>query len=317
MDGLIPEYVMTNKFTAIQSDNEANNHRYGIEEAPPQISEVRRVIRVMFSRWLVVFGTAIILALIVLAIFAPLIAPYEPNEQNLAIRLQQPSSDYLLGTDSLGRDVLSRIIYGTRISLMVGFIGVGIASVIGMALGLTAGYLGRLTNNIIMRIMDAMMSIPPLVLALAISAALGGGLKNVMISLGIAMVPQYCRLMCAQVLSIKENDYVTAARILGTSDLHIVLFHILPNAFPPLMVLITLNMGMMILAEAGLSFLGIGISPPTPAWGAMVSNGYKYLFTNPLLSFIPGTAIALVVLSFNMVGDGLRDALDPRLRGTL
>jgi ABC-type dipeptide/oligopeptide/nickel transport system permease subunit len=194
---------------------------------------------------------------------------------------------------------------------------VGIAGIVGMGLGLAAGYLGRVTNNIIMRIMDAMMSLPPLILALAISAALGGGLVNVMISLGVAMVPGYCRLMCAQVLTLKENDYVVAARIQGTSDLHIVLRHILPNAFPPLMVLITLNMGSMILAEAGLSFLGIGISPPTPAWGAMVSEGYKYMFTNPLLSFIPGMAIALVVLSFNMVGDGLRDALDPRLRGTL
>jgi ABC-type dipeptide/oligopeptide/nickel transport system permease subunit len=267
---------MTKEYIYRQPDPEAYQRDYGIEEAPPQVSEFRRIIRVMFSRWLVVFGTIIILALIFMAIFAPLIAPYEPNVQNLAVRLQQPSSEYLLGTDSLGRDILSRIIHGSRISLMVGIIGVGIAGVVGMGLGLAAGYLGRITNNIIMRIMDAMMSLPPLILALAISAALGGGLVNVMISLGVAMVPGYCRLMCAQVLTLKENDYVIAARIQGTSDLHIVLRHILPNAFPPLMVLITLNMGSMILAEAGLSFLGIGISPPAPAWGAMVSEGYKF-----------------------------------------
>ncbi|MBN1190077.1 MAG: ABC transporter permease [Dehalococcoidales bacterium] len=297
------------------SGNFNNNH--GIEESPPQVSEMRRIIRVMFSRWLVIFGTVIIALLIFMAIFAPFISPYDPYKQNLTIRLNQPSSEHLFGTDALGRDVLSRVIYGSRISLLVGIIGVGIAGVIGMSLGLIAGYSGNIVNNIIMRIMDTMMSLPPLVLALAISAALGGGLKNVMISLGIAMIPSYCRLMCAQVLSLKGNDYVTASRIIGINDLNIALRHILPNAFPPLMVLVTLNMGSMILAEAGLSFLGIGISPPTASWGSMISEGYKYLFTNPLLSFIPGITIALVVLSFNMVGDGLRDALDPRLRGTI
>lgn len=294
------------------------NDRYGeIAKAPPKVSEARRIIKVMFSRWLVVFGSVIILALIVAAIFAPLIAPYDPIQQDLSIALQQPSSEHLLGTDWLGRDVLSRIIYGTRISIMVGLIAVGIACIIGMSLGLVAGYFGRLTNNIIMRIIDAMMSLPPLVLALAISAALGGGLRNVMISLGIAMVPIYCRLMCGQVLTVKTNDYITAANVIGTNDFKMMLRHILPNSFPPLLVLITLNFGQAILAEAGLSFLGIGISPPTAAWGSMVSEGYKYLFNNPILSFAPGIAIVLVVLSFNMVGDGLRDALDPRLRGII
>jgi peptide/nickel transport system permease protein len=294
-----------------------DNNPGEMTERPPQVSEARRIIRVMLSRWIVVFGTVIILALILTAVFAPLIAPYNPNKLNLLAVLQQPSSQHLLGTDEVGRDVLSRIIYGTRISLMVGILAIGIASIIGMSIGIIAGYFGRWTNTAIMRITDAMMSLPPMVLALAIASALGGGLKNVIISLGIAMVPGYCRLMCGQVLSIKQDDYITGARSIGAGDVRIMLRHILPNAFPPLLVLMTLTIGSAILAEAGLSFLGIGVEPETATWGSMVSDGYKYLFNNPLLSFAPGIAITLVVLSFNMVGDGLRDALDPRLRGTL
>ena len=290
-----------------------------IESAAParQTSEARRIFRVMFSRWIVAVGAFIIIAIILVVIFAPLVAPYNPNKQALEIRLQQPTREHVLGTDELGRDVLSRVIFGTRISLMVGLLVISIASLIGMSLGILAGYFGRWTNNVIMRITDAMMSLPPLVLALAIATAIGGGLKGVILSLGIAMVPGYCRLMCGQVLSIKEDDYITGARSLGAKDSRVMLRHILPNAFPPLLVLLTLTIGSAILSEAGLSFLGIGVEPGTATWGSMVSDGYKYLFTNPLLSFAPGIAITLTVLSFNMVGDGLRDALDPRLRGTL
>ena len=290
-----------------------------IESAAPerQTSEARRIFRVMFSRWIVAVGAFIIIAIILVVIFAPLVAPYNPNKQALEIRLQQPTREHVLGTDELGRDVLSRVIFGTRISLMVGLLVISIASLIGMSLGILAGYFGRWTNNVIMRITDAMMSLPPLVLALAIATAIGGGLKGVILSLGIAMVPGYCRLMCGQVLSIKEDDYITGARSLGARDSRVMLRHILPNAFPPLLVLLTLTIGSAILSEAGLSFLGIGVEPGTATWGSMVSDGYKYLFTNPLLSFAPGIAITLTVLSFNMVGDGLRDALDPRLRGTL
>jgi peptide/nickel transport system permease protein len=294
-------------------DNRPNE----ITEAPPQVSEYRRVVKVMSSRWVVVFGAIIILLLVLTAIFAPLLAPYDPIEPDLSSTLQQPSRDHILGTDALGRDVLSRIIYGSRISLQVGIIAISIAAVIGILLGLAAGYFGRWTNNVIMRIMDAVMAIPPLPLSLAIAALLGGGLRNVMISVGISLVPTYCRLMCGQVLTIKESDYITAAHVIGASDIRIMLRHLLPNSFPPLLVLVTLNMGIAILAEASLSYLGIGISPPAAAWGAMVSNGYRYLFTNPVISFAPGVAVMLVVLSFNMVGDGLRDALDPRLRGII
>jgi peptide/nickel transport system permease protein len=291
------------------------NQRF--EEAPPKVNEIRRFFRSMFSRWITVLGAIIFMVLIITAIFAPLIAPYEPNKQTLKNALAQPSSEHLLGTDELGRDVLSRIVFGSRISLMVGLIVTGVAGFFGTLLGLIAGYGKKFLNNIIMRIIDAMMAVPALVLALAIGAALGGGFKNILISLGIAMIPGYCRLMCAQVLTIKENDYILAANSLGAKYQRILFGHILPNAFPPLLVLVTFNMGTAILAEAGLSFLGIGISPPDAAWGSMVNSGYKYLITNPLLSIAPGIAIIFVVVALNLVGDGLRDALDPKLKGII
>jgi peptide/nickel transport system permease protein len=287
------------------------------ENSSFKASEAYRVLGVMFKRKVVIICTIIILVFIILAIFAPLISPYDPNKQDLKATMEQPSRAHLLGTDWYGRDVFSRLVYGTRISLMIGIVAVGIASFIGLLLGLLAGYFGGWTNNIIMRIMDGMMAIPALVLALAIAVALGGGLRNIMLALGISMVPGYCRLVCGQGLTIKENDFITAVRGLGASDMRIIFRHILPNIFPVLLVLITLNIGTMILAEAGLSFLGVGVQPPTATWGSMINGGYQYLLTNPILAFTPGIAVALVVISFNMVGDGLRDALDPRLRGTL
>ncbi len=283
----------------------------------PHTSELKRFQRVLFSRGLVVFGVIIILLVIVVAVFAPLLAPYDPYEQYWDQTLLNPSSHHLLGTDSLGRDVLSRLIFGSRNSLMVGIVALGIAAIFGMSMGLIAGYFGRWINTIIMRIIDAMMSFPMILLALVIAALLGGGMRNVMIALGIAMLPGYARLMCGQVLSVKENDYVLAEHAAGAGDLRIMLRHILPNCFPPLIVMVTMQIGAAILAEAGLSFLGIGIEPPAAAWGLMVEDGRMYLMTNPILSFAPGLAIMLVVFGFNMVGDGLRDALDPRLRGTI
>ena len=288
-----------------------------IEEAPPKVNEFRRVIRVMTNRWVVVIGLVIVLVFVILAIFAPLLAPYDPDKGNLYDKLQQPSRTHLLGTDSLGRDTLSRVIYGARVSIVIGIVAVTIAGVIGMSLGLISGFSGGLVNMVIMRITDAWMSIPPLIFALVIATVLGPGLQNIIISLGIALVPGYCRMMCGEVLTIKENDYILAAHSVGSKKIRIMLRHILPNTFPVLLVLLTLNIGFMILAEAGLSFLGIGVQPPTAAWGAMVADGYKYLYTNPVLSFAPGISVMLLVLGFNLVGDGLRDALDPRLRGTL
>ena len=285
--------------------------------ARPRVSEFRRLYKVMFSRWVVVFGVITIIVFLIVAVAAPWLAPYGPLEQNLRATLQQPSRAHLLGTDDLGRDQLSRLIYGSQISLMVGIVVVTIAGIIGMVMGLVAGYFGGWTNAIIMRINDALMSLPPIVLMLAISAVLGGGLRSILISVGIVLAPTYCRLMCGQILTLKESDFITAGHIIGANDLRIMVRHLLPNAFPPLLVLLTINLGTAVMFEATLSFLGIGIAPPTAAWGSMVMSGYRFLLKNPILSFGPGLSIMLLVLGFNMVGDGLRDALDPRLKGKI
>ncbi len=285
-------------------------------ELPPRVNETRRFFRVFLSRGLVVFGMVVIFLFIITAIFGPLFAPYDPNKQNLAQALVQPSAQHLLGTDYIGRDTLSRLIYGARMSIMVGVVALGIAAAVGIISGLLAGFYGGWVNAVIMRIVDALMSFPMILLALLLAGLLGGGLRNVMIALGIALIPGYARLMCGQVMALKESDYVLAGRSIGNSNLWLMFRHIVPNSLPPLIVLVTMQIGSAILAEAGLSYLGIGIQPPTPSWGSMVSDGFKYLITNPLLSFVPGLSIMLVVFAFNMVGDGLRDALDPRLRGT-
>jgi peptide/nickel transport system permease protein len=287
------------------------------EELAPRVSWVKRFARVFFGRGVVVFGLVVIVTLVITAVFAPAIAPYDPYEQQLDNVLSKPSWDHLLGTDTLGRDTLSRIIYGSRTSLIVGIVAICMAATIGMSLGLIAGYFGRYTYTIIMRLIDALMTFPMILLALTIASVLGTGLRNIVIALGISLVPPYTRLMCGQALSIKENDYVTASHAIGAGNLHVMLRHVAPNCFPPLIVLMTMMIGGAILAESGLSFLGIGVKPPMAAWGGMVAEGYRYLLTTPVLSFAPGLAIMLVVFAFNMVGDGLRDALDPRLRGTL
>jgi ABC-type dipeptide/oligopeptide/nickel transport system permease subunit len=305
---------MVKEFKASSGDNLSGAP---FDENPPRVGEFRRFLRVFLERKVVVFGLIIILLLILTAIFAPLIAPYNPYKIDLDVQLVQPQWNHLLGTDDLGRDTLSRLIYGSRTSLMVGFIAVGIAAVLGITLGLVAGYFGGITYTVIMRLMDAMMSIPMILLALVIASMLGGGLVNVMIALGIGITPGYARLMCGQTLAVRENDYVIAAHSLGSSNLRIMLKHILPNCLPPLIVMMTMMLGLAILSEAGLSFLGIGVEQPGAAWGSMVYMGYSYLTSNPVLSFAPGIAIMLVVFAFNMVGDGLRDALDPRLRGVL
>jgi len=286
-------------------------------EMKPRVSEWRRFIRVFFSRGVVIFGAVVLVILIFTAVAAPLISPYDPVRQNLKVTLASPSAHHLLGTDFLGRDTLSRLIYGSRISLIVALGAISIAAIIGVIAGLVAGFYGSWANAIIMRCIDAMMSFPMILLALIIAALLGGGLFNVMIAIGTALIPVYARLMCGQVLSVREQDFILAGKGMGSSNFRLMLRHILPNAFPPIIVLITMQVGTAILAEAGLSYLRIGITPPTPSWGSMVSDGFPYLISNPLLSVIPGLAIMVVVFAFNMVGDGLRDTLDPRLRGVL
>jgi peptide/nickel transport system permease protein len=287
------------------------------QEAPPRVSEWRRFRRVFLSRGVVVFGMVVLIILFLVAALADILAPYDPYQPSVGKSLEQPNSEHLLGTDRLGRDTLSRIIYGSRTALMVGFISVIVASIFGVTLGIIAGYVGGITNALIMRTMDALLCFPMLLLALVVSAVLGGGIQNVIIALSIATIPGYARVTCGVTLSIRENDYILAQQSIGSSDTRTMLRHILPNAFPPLIVLMTMQLGALILAEAGLSFLGIGIEPPGAAWGAMVNDGYQYLLRAPVLSFAPCIAIMLVVFAFNMVGDGLRDALDPRLRGLL
>jgi peptide/nickel transport system permease protein len=285
-------------------------------ESPPRVNETKRFLRIFLGRGIVIFGMVIVLLFIIIAVFGPWLAPYPPNDIT-PDRLQTPSWSHWLGTDEFGRDSLSRLIIGSKNSLMVGVVAVGIAAGVGIITGMLAGYYGGLINVVIMRIVDALMSFPMILLALLIAGLLGSGLSNVMIALGVAMIPVYARLMCGQVLAIRENDYVLAARSMGSNNWRLMFRHVMPNSFPPLIVLVTMQIGAAVLAEAGLSYLGIGITPPDPSWGAMVYNGFKYLLTNPLLSFIPGVAIMLVVFAFNMVGDGLRDALDPRLRGSI
>jgi peptide/nickel transport system permease protein len=286
-------------------------------EAPRHVTEWQRFRRVFFSRGIVIFGLVVLIILFLAAIFAPWLAPYNPYAPGVGPSLAQPSWAHWLGTDLIGRDTLSRLIYGSRTAIEVGFISVFVGSVIGIGLGIIAGYSGSFANAIIMRAMDALMCFPMIMLALLVASVLGGGIQNVIIALSIATIPGYARVTCGLTLTIKENDYIMAQRSLGASKWRIMFSHILPNSFPPLIVLATMQLGSLILAEAGLSFLGIGIKPPGAAWGAMVSDGYNYLTRNPVLSFAPGLAIMLVVFAFNMVGDGLRDALDPRMRGLL
>jgi ABC-type dipeptide/oligopeptide/nickel transport system permease subunit len=286
-------------------------------EILPAQSESRRVMRVFFGRKLAVVGLVLIVFLIITAISAPWLAPYPPNDINMAQTLAKPSVEHWLGTDNLGRDVLSRIIYGARTSLIIA-VGATAASVIlGETLGIIAAHFGGIVFQIIMRIIDALMAIPMLLVALIMASLLGGGVKNVILALGVGMLSVHARMMCAQALSVKQKDFILAARAMGISDIRMMARHIFPNAFPALMVVITVGLGAVILAEAGLSFLGVGVMPPYPAWGSMISDGYKYILSNPALSFSPGVAIMLVVFGFNMMGDGLRDALDPRLRGLL
>ena len=289
----------------------------GYLENTPRVSEWRRFWRVFFSRGVVIFGLVVLFLAFFTAIFAEWLAPYDPYKVGVAPSLAQPSWEHPLGADIIGRDSLSRLIYGSRTALQVGFVSVLISGIIGIPLGVIAGYSGTIINALIMRTMDALMCFPMLIFALVLAAVLGSGIWNVIIALSVATIPGYARVTHGLALSIKENDYILAQKSIGSSNIRTVFRHILPNAFPPLIVLMTMQLGGLILAEAALSFLGIGIEPPGAAWGAMVNVSYQYLKSNIWLSVAPCLAIMLLVFAFNMVGDGLRDALDPRLRGLL
>ncbi|MDR0469857.1 MAG: ABC transporter permease [Peptococcaceae bacterium] len=287
------------------------------DELLPPVNEVKRFIRVFFSRKIVVFSAVLLTLIILIALFADVAAPYDPYKQNLKNVLQMPSGANILGTDALGRDLFSRIIHGSRVALLVGIFTVIVAASIGTVIGLIAGFSGGAVQTVIMRATDAIMAIPNLILSLLIIGILGSGVPTTVIAIASGFFPGYIRMVNGQVLSVKQNDYVMAERAMGASWGRIAFKHVLPNCMSPIIVMMTMMLGTSIMAEAGLSYLGLGITPPTAAWGAMCYDGYKYLMTHPLLSIAPGFAIMLLVFSFNMVGDGLRDALDPRLRGTL
>lgn len=259
-------------------------------------------------------GLAILAIVLLCALLAPLIAPYDPTEQDYLALAESPSVRHLLGTDDLGRDVLSRIIYGARVSLEVGMIAAGIALGIGVTLGLLAGFTGGATDTVIMRFVDAVQAFPALILALAITAALGPGIGNAMIAIGFVSMTTIARLTRGQTLSEREREYVAAARVIGVPPRTIMARHIWPNVTAPIIVQATLLVATAIVTEASLSFLGVGVVPPTASWGAMLRSGSLYLETAPWLAFAPGIAIFITVLAFNFVGDGLRQALDPRLK---
>jgi peptide/nickel transport system permease protein len=260
------------------------------------------------------FGAAVMLLAITVALLAPVVAPYNPLKQNLNNTLARPDWTHLMGTDNVGRDVFSRMVYGTRVSLVAGFGSVVIAVLVGGLLGLLAGYAGGRVDNLVMRMMDAVLSFPPLVLALALGAVLGAGLTGVVIALGVVYTPTFARLMRGQVLSITAREYVDAARALGAPGWRIAWSHVLPNATAPIVVQASLSVAFAILAEASLSFLGLGIQPPAASWGSMINAGRGYLQQAPWIVFGPGAALFITVVGLNFVGDAVRDALDPRLR---
>ena len=269
--------------------------------------------RALSARFAPVGGVVVLLAVLV-ALFAPLVSPYDPLQQDLANLLAPPGGAHLLGTDNVGRDILARVIWGTRVSLVAGVVSVAMALVAGSLLGLVAGFAGGRTDGLIMRLIDAILSFPALVLALALGAVLGAGLGGVLVALGVVYTPTFARLMRGQVLTIKAREYVEAARVIGAPPWQIVRRHVLPNAATPIVVQASLSVAFAILAEASLSFLGLGIQPPEPSWGSMINAGRGYLQQAPWIVFGPGAALFVTVLGLNFVGDAIRDALDPRLR---
>jgi peptide/nickel transport system permease protein len=261
-----------------------------------------------------VVGAVMALVIVFIAVFAFLISPYDPLDQDVFHRFTPLERSHPLGTDEYGRDVLSRIIWGTQISLMVGFFSVLLGMIIGTAMGVVAGYTGGKTDAIIMRMVDVLLSFPTLITAIMVAAILGSGLDKLIITIGIVFAPRFARLAYGPTLAVKEMEYVSSAKVVGASNFRIIIWHVLPNIFGDVMVAGTLWMGTAIMAEASLSFLGLGVSPPTPTWGNMIRSGIDVLANAPWLSLFPGLCILITVLAFNMIGDGLRDIADPKLR---
>jgi peptide/nickel transport system permease protein len=277
-------------------------------------SPTRRALRRLIRRKGAMVGLSVIAVFVLLAIFAPLIAPYDPAAQSWASVRKAPSALHWFGTDDVGRDLFSRVIFGARASLMAGVVSVGIALSVGVPLGLIAGYFGGVIDALLSRITDAMLACPFLILAIALAAFLGPSLQNAMIAIGVTTTPIFVRLTRAQVMGVKVEDYVEAARAVGNPPWRIAVRHILPNILPALLVQATLSIAAATIAEAALSFLGLGQQPPAPSWGSMLNSAQRFLTNAPWMAIWPGLAIFLTVLSFNLIGDGLRDALDPRAR---
>jgi ABC-type dipeptide/oligopeptide/nickel transport system permease subunit len=279
-------------------------------ERTPRWKVLRRAARARLAP----FGAAVMTLAVLIALAAPLVAPHDPLAQNLGNTLAAPGRDHLLGTDNVGRDVLSRVIWGTRVSLVAGLVSVVLAVGAGGLLGVVAGYCGGRVDGLVMRVMDAVLSFPPLVLALALGAVLGAGLTGVLLALGVVYTPTFARLMRGQVLTITARDYVDAARALGASGWRVAARHVVPNAINPIIVQASLSVAFAILAEASLSFLGLGIQPPQASWGSMINAGRGYLQQAPWIVFGPGAALFVTVVGLSFVGDAVRDALDPRTR---
>ncbi len=291
-------------------------------QTAPQQSELKRIINTFSQSKTAVFGALIFTLFVLIAIFSPVLVPHDPALQDLTRRLAPPiglglegaSLEYPLGNDNLGRDILSRLIIGSRVSLAVGISTILLAGLVGCLFGAVAGFYRGLLDNTVMRLVDVWMAFPSLLLAIAFGAAMGPGLVNLVLALSLANWVIYSRVVRAEVLSIRERDYVLSAQAIGTGNLRIILRHIFPNILAPILVIATLQMGTVIIAEASLSFLGIGVQSAVPTWGGMLADGREYLRQAWWLSTFPGIAISIVVLSVNLLGDGLRDALDPRLR---
>ena len=260
-------------------------------------------------------GGAVVLLVVLLAILAPLLAPRDPTAQSLLRRLSAPGANgYILGADDFGRDLLSRLLYGARVSLVVGLLSVALGALLGLLLGLAAGFYRGWVDAVIVRFLDVLLTFPPILLAIAVVAAAGSGLANVIAALAVTNVPRFARVVRASTLGTRETEYVSAARVIGASDGRILSRHIVPNILSPVIVIATLNIGAAILTEASLSFLGLGVAPPTPTWGGIIQSGTQQLEKAPWIALSAGVAIMITVLGFNLLGDGIRDALDPRLK---
>jgi peptide/nickel transport system permease protein len=293
----------------------------GAAYAGPPIAEhrsrTRETVEILLRNRLSLFGLIVLAVLVAAALFGSVLAPYDPTSVDVPNRLQAPSWDHLFGTDNLGRDVFSRVLVGAQVSLQVGFIAVGISLTAGVAIGLVAGFYSGIADSILMRTMDVLFAFPAILLAIAVLAVLGPGITNAMIAIGIVFTPIFARITRASTLVVKEEMFIRAARSIGASDLRLLARHILPNILAPIIVQTSLSLAFAILAEAALSFLGLGVQPPDPAWGRMLAEGRDFIAQAPWMGIFPGVAIFVTVLAFNFVGDGLRDALDPKQRSVI